>query len=249
MIRVTHISDTHGGKYHKHLEIPEVDLLLHTGDIGGRTNLAELNAFLIWFEKQPAKVKIFCAGNHDLVLDKNFPRDQRKLNNIDSITQMLLEQQHKDALELIKQYDVTYLCDSSCEYEGIKIYGSPYSPSFHRNYWAFNADRGEEIQRIWSKIPSDVNILMTHTPIYGVMDDVLEYARMEEDPNVGCKDLYNVIKKRLFDLKLSCVGHIHGQLGVVQERISNTRRILCSNGAVLDNEYNILTTKPIIINI
>jgi len=58
-MRLVHISDTHGKKYHNNLIIPECDVLVHTGDIGGRTTCFELVEFLEWFNKQPAKIKIF----------------------------------------------------------------------------------------------------------------------------------------------------------------------------------------------
>lgn len=248
-MNICHISDTHGSRQHMYLTIPECDVLLHTGDIGGRTNLFELMQFLEWFSKQPAKRKIFIAGNHDLILDKNFINRQK--DKLDSVAYMLLEQSHKDAIALIKNYDVIYL-DGTKDYvyEGVKFWGSPYSPSFHREYWAFNADRGDEIKKQWAKIPSDVTILLTHSPVYGILDDVKEFkAENEMDAHVGCKDLMEVIKRRLFNLKLHCSGHIHDNYGVIQANISRARRCLFSNGAVLTNDYTLLITNPLTINI
>jgi Icc-related predicted phosphoesterase len=249
-MKIVHISDTHGSKQHSKLIIPECDVIVHTGDIGGRTNLFELMEFLEWFSKLPAKVKIFIAGNHDLILDADFIKRQK--DSLDSIAFMLLEQSHKDAINLIKQYNVVYLNGSNKDYvyNGIKFWGNPYSPSFHRAYWAFNADRGDEIKRHWSKMPSDVNILLTHSPVYGVFDDVKECkSENEMDAHVGCKDLMDIIKKRLFALKLHCCGHIHDNYGIAQINISNSRRCLFSNGSVLNNQYELLIKEPIIINI
>ena len=118
-------------------------------------------------------------------------------------------------------YNITYLHDSAIVYNGIKFYGSPYSPSFHKEHWAFNADRGEEISKIWAKIPSDTNVLITHTPVYGIQDEIEEkYKRyLDEDVHVGCEDLLGVIKKRLLELKLHCSGHIHDNYGCVLKRL------------------------------
>ena len=58
-MKIVHISDTHGSKYHNKLEIPECDVLIHSGDVGGRTNLFELQSFIIWFLEQSATIKIF----------------------------------------------------------------------------------------------------------------------------------------------------------------------------------------------
>lgn len=234
-MRIVHISDLHNIG-HKKLIIPECDLLLCSGDLGGRTNIMELTEFLIWFEAQPAKKKIFCGGNHDIILDRRVG----------------IHGQFEEALALIANYDVKYLENTDYIYEGFKIYGSPITPSFHRaNGWAFNRDRGPEIQKEWSKIPSDVDILITHGPPYGILDEIPEKFKETEDEDVhrGDHDLSFVIKKRLLKLKLVCFGHIHDQVGVVLKSVSNTRRILFSNGAVLTNDYTQLITNPLIITL
>lgn len=228
------------------MEIPECDVLIHSGDIGGRTTLLELNEFLIWFESQPATKKIWVGGNHDLILDRKWVESRP-----DTITQMIARQQYLDGLDLIREYDVVYLKEKDHVYEGVKFWGSPYSPSFHKEHWAFNADRGEEIRKVWSKIPSDVNVLITHTPVYGFLDTVTEEFMKpgETDYHKGCEDLLAVIKKRLFNLKLHCCGHIHDAVGCVLGHVSNNRRVWFSNGAVLRNDGTQLITKPLIINI
>lgn len=249
-MKIIHISDTHGAKQHEQLIIPECDVLLHTGDIGGRTTLLELQEFLEWFSKQPAKKKIFIAGNHDIILDKHFAQKLKNQNNIFEWSKHIT--QHVEALQLIKNYennDVVYLADSEYVYNDIKFYGSPYSPSFHKDIWVFNADRGEEIKKIWGKIPSNTDVLLTHTPLYSILDDLKEYAREWEDTRAGCIDLLDVIKRRLLHLKLHCCGHIHDNYGVILHNISNSRRLLCSNGTILTNKYNVIINKPLIIEL
>lgn len=243
-MKIVHFSDSHGK--HDTLQIPECDVLICSGDIGGRTNMHELTAFLIWFEKQPAEKKIFIAGNHDIILDKKWANKAG-----DTVARMFDEQRHADAIKLINQYKVVYLNNSDHVHKGIKFWGSPYSPSFHRHYWVFNADRGQEIQKIWAKIPSDVDVLITHTPCKNILDKVDEIYREkpDEDLNVGCQDLLNVISSRLTNLKLHCSGHIHDNFGMVLKPVSNRRRVLFSNGAVLTNEYKSLVTKPLIIDL
>lgn len=247
MMKIVHISDTHGARQHSKLVIPECDLLLHTGDIGGRTSVLELIEFIEWFDKQPAECKIFIAGNHDIALDKNF------IDNLDSelmvnIFKQNLEQVNRILSNLPKS--IHYLNNTDYVYKGIKIYGSPYSPSFHRNHWAFNADRGNEIKSIWGRIPHDIDILLTHTPPMGILDLIPdEYVRENETNHVGCDDINNIIKKNLTTLKLHCFGHIHNNYGIIQKDVSRTRRVLFSNGAILNNEYELLITKPLIITI
>lgn len=245
-MKIVHISDTHGRVFHEKLEIPECDVLVHTGDFGEwKTNLQELTEFLIWFEMQPARKKIFIAGNHDIIMDEKWVNSRG-----DSIARMLAHQKHRDAKILIEQYKVKYLENSEYVFEGVKFWGSPYSPTFG-NDWAFNADRGKDISKIWAKIPTDVNVLLTHTPVYGFLDTIEEkYLREpDEDYHRGCEDLLEVIQKRLFNLKLHCCGHIHDDVGVVLGKISNRRRVLFSNGAVITNDATQLIKKPLIITL
>lgn len=246
-LRIVHISDTHGSKFHTKLNIPECDLLIHSGDIGGRTNPFELVEFLHWFESQPGRMKIYVPGNHDLCLDKNWVN---RVKYKDPIQGLIAEQWYNEYLTLSKNYNVKILADESIEFEGYKIYGSPYSPSFHREHWSFNADRGDEISKVWSKIPSDTNILITHTPCHNILDMIPDkYVRPDETNNVGCEDLLRVIKKRLLKLQLHCSGHIHDNYGILMHDISNTRKIMFSNGAVLSNDYELIIKNPYVINL
>lgn len=248
-MNIVHISDSHGAKYHNNIIVPECDVLIHTGDLSGRTNIMELNEFLIWYAQQPAKVKIFIGGNHDLVLDSKEAIKQKQKGNIVGWLRMVEE--HKQVAGLIESYGIKYLNGKDYVYKGLKFYGSPYSPSFHRENWAFNLDKGVEIQKEWAKIPSDTAILLTHTPPYGYLDVIREKFKStpDEDIHRGCIDLMNVIKKRLFNLKLHAFGHIHDQSGTIVASVSGTRHVRFSNGAVITNEGKQLITNPLIITI
>jgi Icc-related predicted phosphoesterase len=100
---------------------------------------------------------------------------------------------------------VFYLENSSIDIEGIKIWGSPYSPSFGYG-WGFNKDRGHDIAQCWNEIPMDTDIVITHSPIYGYNDRALN-----TNQNVGCSDLYH----RMHEVKphLHFAGHIHEGAG------------------------------------
>jgi hypothetical protein len=97
--------------------------------------------------------------------------------------------------------NVYYLENSSIKLEGINIWGSPVSPSFGYG-WGFNKDRGHDINEVWSTIPMDSDIVITHSPIYGYND-----RAQNTNQNVGCSDLYH----RLHEVKphLHFAGHIH----------------------------------------
>lgn len=246
-MKIVHISDTH--KLHDEIIVPECDVLIHSGDIGGRTNLKELKSFLNWFDKQPAAYKIFIAGNHDGVLSKDLTLDDNY--HLSEVGKMMSKTEYEQGQELIQEYkNINYLLNTGVWIGGLHFWGSPYTPSFHRRNWWFNRDRGEEISKEWAKIPSDVHVLITHGPPYGIMDYV-ENKRMENDydNHVGCGDLLGVIKKRLLNLKLNCFGHLHYSYGIMGQYVSNTRYVLFSNGSVVDEEYNIVGKNPLIINI
>ena len=89
--------------------------------------------------------------------------------------------------------------------EGINIWGSPYSPSFGYG-WAFNKDRGNDIAQYWNEIPMDIDIVITHTPIYGYND-----RTSNTNQNVGCADLYHRLKE--VQPHLHFCGHIHEAYG------------------------------------
>src|SRR5438067_4285791 len=125
------ISDTHCR--HRSLKLPKGDVLLHAGDISYRGNQLEIKDFLDWFGKLSYPYKIFIAGNHDFFFEK-------------------------EKEEIIKTYlpeSVHYLKDEAVVVEGIKVWGSPYTPWFYQ--WAFNKRRGEPLAAHWKKIPFDTD--------------------------------------------------------------------------------------------
>jgi len=140
------ISDTH--TKHHYYEIEECDILIHAGDISSTGKMHNIEDFVEWFSKQPAKHKILIAGNHDF----NFENKSKK-----------------ETLKLLKKYNIIYLENSFTVIEGIKIYGTPDQPYFYN--WAFNKT-SDELTESYSNIPSDTQILVTHCPPYGILDSV-----------------------------------------------------------------------------
>lgn len=139
------ISDTHCK--HRQLKVPEVDMIIHAGDAANNQNFsfneAEVRDFLLWYNKLPAKYKIFIPGNHETSVEKGM----HNFNNYEN---------------------VTVLINNSITIEDIKIYGSPITPSFGTG-WAYNCAR-HKINNHWNNIPDDTNILVTHGPPKGILD-------------------------------------------------------------------------------
>ena len=199
------ISDTHCR--HQSLRLPKGDVLLHAGDISYKGKKSEVVDFLEWFKKQDFKHKIFIAGNHDFFFEKEKPQEIKKLI----------------------PDNIIYLKDECVMVESIKIWGSPFTPWFFN--WAFNERRGALLARHWQKIPADTDILMTHGPVFGILDMVVN------EQHVGCKDLLEKVKE--LKPKVHVCGHIHEDYGTVKR--FGTRFI---NASVLNEAYE-LTNKPI----
>lgn len=97
-MKILHISDTHG-KHEELTNLPEADVIVHSGDFTMAGTEQEVMSFLSWFFTLPYKYKVFVCGNHDCCLYGA------------SI----------DALETGEYY----LCNSGVEIEGYKFYGVP----------------------------------------------------------------------------------------------------------------------------
>jgi Icc-related predicted phosphoesterase len=55
----------------------------------------------------------------------------------------------------------TYLQDNEIEVEGLRIYGTPWTPTFCN--WAFMRSEGD-LETIYAEIPTGIDILISHGP-------------------------------------------------------------------------------------
>ena len=180
-MRIVCLSDTHN--CNEQIAVPDGDLLIHSGDATSTGTVAEIARFSSWFAALPHRTKIFVAGNHD----------------------WLFERDNQTARGLLDD-SIVYLQDSSVEIDGFKIYGSPWQPRFYD--WAFNLNRGYEMAAKWELIPDDTNILITHGPPNGILDSV---PRVWGDEFTGCEALRKRVNELNGhgSLKLHVFGHIH----------------------------------------
>lgn len=218
-MRVCCISDIHGNLIK---DIPECDLLLIAGDLcpvyNHQIDYQEgwlRYDFKYWLQKLPAKQIIFIAGNHDYVLQKR----------------------QWEMYKIFKENfpaHITYLFDESVEYEGLKIYGTPWQPYFYD--WAFNLYE-PELQEKFKNIPEGTNLLLCHGPPYGILDGAWD-GRGKHAGSIS-------LKERIMQVNPSHVifGHIHESYGEVKQH--GIHFINCS---VLDREYE-YTNPPIMLEI
>jgi len=111
--------------------------------------------------------------------------------------------------------DIIYLEDSEVIINGLKIYGSPWSKLFRS--WCFMISY-DELQKKWQKIPDDTNILVTHTPPFGILDYAVNFREGDEFLVDRIKELKN--------LKLHIFGHIHESYGMLEK--NNVTYVNCS---------------------
>jgi len=208
-MKIVCISDTHNR--HEQLNIPFGDILVHAGDFTGHSSVYELEDFAKWFGSQPHEYKVFIPGNHDLCFE-------------DSIDY---------ALQLTNNYDIITLIDNEIVIDGVKFYGTPQQPIFYD--WAFNRTP-EELVKAYSVIPYDTDVLITHTPPYGVLDKVLRGGGL----NVGSRELSDAIHK--VKPKLHIFGHIHEGYGEVKKN-----SVHYINAAICNNQY-MAVNQSIVVN-
>ena len=187
MTNIVCISDTHTKL--NEIDIPEGDLLIHSGDCsfgGTETEIKEFNNQLGKIKHKFKQGIIFVPGNHDWLYEKN----------------------EKLARELTS--NATVLIDEFVVVDGIKIYGSPFQPEFCS--WAFNLPRGKKLKEKWDKIPIDIDILVTHGPPYGIMDHVRPHPS-NKGTHAGCEDLLEAVKR--IKPRFHIFGHIHDSSGIL----------------------------------
>jgi len=207
---------------------PPADFLVLPGDILGNyftargdyaelaqqlNELERLNAFYGALKKEGRyKEVIYVSGNHDWVLQKQPELARARLT------------------------EVIYLQDEAIvlgtrDGGTLKFYGSPWQPWFWD--WAFNfpdhnvnfARARAHARSCWEAIPDDTQVLLTHTPPYGILDATYSGEQ------VGCKYLRERLSQ-LHQLKLHVFGHIHHSRG-----ISGTFNRIYVNAALCNEDY------------
>ena len=206
------ISDTHNQLAEISHKLPHADILIISGDLTEQGLKPEVKMLSDHLSSIKNKYKhiVVIPGNHDF----------------------LAEEEPKVFRDLISPH-CTILINEGIEIEGIKIWGSPWTPWFYS--WAFNFpqyDGGLMAKQTWAKIPEDTNILITHGPA----KDILDLTPRKE--RVGCPHLRLRIQE-LKQLKLHVFGHIHSGYGT-----QNVDGIVHVNASTCNENYEPVN-KPI----
>jgi len=191
-------------------KVPKCDLLLIAGDICPTSNHAPgyqrqwLNHKLRrWINRGYAEHVVAVAGNHDRVFALGEPPEAMPW---------------------------TYLEGEEATVCGLRIWGGPWTPPIH-DFWVFQADQEQARQR-WARIPEGLDILISHGPPYGILDED------ENDEPQGDKALRDAILRAR--PKMVVFGHIHTTQAIVERD-----GIIYANVSLLDHDYRRSKRHPV----
>lgn len=180
-ITITAISDTHNEPLFQVLMgMQPTDFLIHVGDLTNHGTRTELMKFKTDLKKikEFYKTILYTGGNHDgeLETDKSIRE------------------------EIYAETGAIFLDHEAVTINGVKFFGSPYTPRYGGIYTAWQYPRDSTNR--WETIPDDVDVLLTHCPPHGFLD-------WQGDTNMGCWLLLQsiMVKKP----KIHLFGHCHEQ--------------------------------------
>jgi len=190
--------------------LPGGDLLIVTGDLTRNDRESQYFEVFNWLHEQDYKKKIMIAGNHD--------------------TRMQNEDYHGPQGEM--KYSFVYLSDSATEFEGLKIWGSPWTSRFdgiNPHCCAFTVPHDICLADKFNAIPDDTDILVTHGPSWGILD------QSREGFNCGSHSLRMAVEA--VKPKLHVFSHIHEQGGNTMLLKHAGPNTICINCSVMDENY------------
>ena len=218
-ISISAIADLHG-----HLpQMQRSDLAIVAGDIfpGGLDKDPYVqgvwfrDSFLNWVEQQECNHVILVAGNHDHWIAKN---------NAALMKEFAPEQLKK----------LIYLCDNGMVFKGVRIYGTPWMPTPFVNK-AFSSDDSDFLREKYSRIPQNVDILITHTVPY----DCNYIGFSDRDMrDLGSKELREAVASR--NVRFLIGGHIHKTRERVAHMDFGPRHTEMVNVACCDNQKQLI---------
>jgi Icc-related predicted phosphoesterase len=186
------ISDMHGTL---DFAVKPSDLLIIAGDMcpysGGGAQMGCIqqeiwlrDEFGPWLAEQPVKEVVATPGNHDWIWEL--------------------------APMMVPRMPANFHClvDKGIEILGLKIYGTPQQKVFCD--WAFNRSPAQ-LMRYYAEIPEGLDILISHAPPFGVMDDVMSKMGPRHE---GSPELANRIQRMAQKPRIVVCGHFHANDGL-----------------------------------
>lgn len=208
-MKIVAMSDSHWNL--KDVKVPSGDVFVFAGDWSvSNGGVSDALQFATFVRKINCKHKLIIAGNHDFCAQRE-----------PALTKQIFAEVH-----------AVYLQDEPFEIDGIKFWGSPWSPEFMN--WAFMKP-DYELVKVYKRIADDTDVLITHTPPYGILD------KLPTKENVGSQALEDAVRR--IKPAIHIFGHIHCGHGIEQ-----SDHTIYHNVSVCDDDYN-LVYKPTIIEV
>lgn len=218
-MKIAAVSDLHGVLP----KIARCDLVLIAGDViplGIQTDRTQsivwfFRTFLPWIKELPCENVYMVAGNHDFLLEENYPLAK--------------------ALEYLSSFKFHYLLNNTETYlstDGDKytIYGSPQCHQFGN--WPFMHPESY-LDGLYSNVAEGIDIWITHdTPKLGDLDLLPPSRWNPKSVHAGGESLAKAILK----VKPSYVfcGHLH----TCKDKFYQVDNTKIYNVSILDNDYN-----------
>lgn len=213
-MKIAVLSDTHGNFPNEPLLLDqEIDLLLVVGDIAGGSHTTNaqyksMAKFIKWVKDINPKKCLITPGNHD----------------------------YWDWKEIFKYRQnsglISCLIDSYYDYEGLIVYGTPWSLPFLNWNWMKDEDR---LEIYYDNIPTETDILMSHGPALGMCDMPLQPVRGKyKFEHMGSMALLKALWEREIPRVFS--GHIHSAIHQ-DVMLAPNHNTICSCVSILDEEY------------
>lgn len=207
-MKIVCFADSHAIALLDSIEMPEGDILICAGDFSGLGNENDLIVFNKTLGKWKYDYKILIPGNHDRFIESNYNLSKKLLSN------------------------AILLCGEEIIINGIKFYGTPWTPEFMN--WSFMLPE-ERLKEKFDRIPENTDVLITHGPPFGILDV------NREGEHCGSMSLL----KRVLTInpKLHIFGHIHGNPRVYENK--DTKFV---NVSLLGEDY-IENNKPMVLEL
>lgn len=180
-MKIVATSDLHGYQP----VLPEGDVLVLAGDLTGHGDDIDIYRLSKWLLTiaHSFKAIIVVAGNHDWWFQER-------------------GSSHGALYRMWREHGIYYLEDDYVTIDGVKFYGSPWTPQFFN--WAFMRE-DEELAQFFASIPQDTDVLVTHGPPANILD------LTNRGPNAGSVSLMEAVFR--VEPKVHIFGHIHEAYG------------------------------------
>ena len=214
-LRIACISDTHSEE--EEVVVPEADLFAFAGDaVNFSHGSRQMAKFHKWISAVNCKEKVLVAGNHDLYIEKN-----------------------RERVETHLLPGVKYLEDRAVSVgpnASVTVYGAPWIVARNLFYLssAFSLPNDKILDK-WKQIPTGVDILVTHSPPWGILDV------NKDRTSTGSEHLRNEIAERIHP-KIHIFGHNHNFHAAQMGTFANGDKCLFVNASATKS------SKPILID-